>query len=156
MTYIKKIECILKIVPHKTRVLFAIYCAESVVQNLDKETKAPALAAIESAKAWVKSPTEENASAASAAASAAYHVASNAAYAASNAAYAAHAAYYAAYAASAAAHAASAASYAASATYAANAASHAAKEDKFKEQYQYLLSISDLTKLEKILYEVYY
>ncbi len=140
--YLNEIEELLKNTPHVYQVIFAIYCAESVVQNLDKETKAPALAAIESAKAWVKSPTEENASAASAAASAAYHVASNAAYAASNAAYAAHAAYAAYHAAS-------------NAAYAASNAAYAAKNKKSKELYEMLLKIiNDMTRLEKILYEL--
>ena len=89
---------IARIMNKKQRVQYAIFAAEQVIGIFEKkypDDKRPRKA-IEAAKAWVKSPTKENAAAASSAAYAAY-------------------AYYAAYTATAAAYTATAAAYAAAA-----------------------------------------
>ncbi len=125
MNFQKEIEELLNLLPQRTHVLFAIYCAESVVKNLCDKTRKPSLEAIAAAKAWLESPTEENRLKASSASYASY---SSAAYSASSAAY--------------------------SASSAAYSASSAAKDEKFKEQYDYLVSISGFTKLEKLIYNL--
>jgi hypothetical protein len=78
---------------HKQKVIFAVYCAELVIDIYENKNdgKAPRLA-IEAAKEWIKSPTEENkqkckdADAAYAAAAADADAAAYAAYAAADAA----------------------------------------------------------------------
>jgi len=65
---------------HQDKVKFGIYCAELVIDIYERnyDSKAPRFA-IEAAKAWVESPTEQNRKAACAAASAAVSAAASAA-----------------------------------------------------------------------------
>jgi hypothetical protein len=171
MTDFEKIKLILNFISHKNQVIFAIYCAESVVKNLDKNVKETAVKAIEAAQAWLKEDnkkTQDAVDATAASVSAAYNAASSATYAASYAAYAASYAGYAAFssvsAASYAAYAAfssvSAASYAAYAAYAASSSAYAAssaenvKKDLHKIQLQFLIKLVELTKLEKLILNI--
>ena len=106
---------------HKEKVIFAVECADLVIDIYERShsSKAPRLA-IDAAKKWIDSPTDDNKEACrnSAADAADAADASYAAAAASYAADASYAAYAASYAADAAYYAAHAASYAADAAYA--------------------------------------
>ena len=126
---------ILKLLPHKTSVMFALFCAHQVKHLIPKEHQEVCLKAIEVAELFLEgnSTKEECVKAADAAISAAYDA--DAAYAA----YAADAAYASAYAAYAAYDAAAYASYAAAyAANAANAAFYNNQETIKQEQMNYL------------------
>src|SRR5665213_2533920 len=86
------IKALLELLPFVLRVEFSVYCARDVIVNLNAETKAPAIAAIELTEKWLRNPASvtntELYSAASAAHSAAY-TASSAASAANSAAHSA-------------------------------------------------------------------
>jgi hypothetical protein len=134
---------IVRCMTHPQQVRYAIFAAEQVIEIYEKKhpTDDRPRKAIQAARAYLKSRTEENrlaahaAYAANAAAKAAYaaNAAAYAANAAAKAAYAANAAAYAAYAAAKAAYAANAAAYAANAAaYAAYAAAKAVTEKELQ------------------------
>jgi type IV secretory pathway VirB6-like protein len=163
MTIQQKIENLLKPLPHRMKIIFAVYCCNDVKKLIPEK----ALPALELTEKWLIDPNSVSssqlqdaanaASAASAAYRAAYYASSAAdaaAYRAANAASAASAAYRAANAASAAADA--AAYYAANAASAASTAANAyaaGRKKKLNEYKNYLISmINDLSELERVLW----
>jgi hypothetical protein len=159
MTIQQKIENLLKPLPHRMKIIFAVYCCRDVKKLIPEK----ALPALELTEKWLIDPNSVSSSqlqdaanaAAYAAADAAYRFANdaaNAAYAAADAAAAAYrAAYYASSAADAASYyAANAASAASTAYYAANTAGRKKKLNEYKN---YLISmINDLSELERVLW----
>ena len=132
-TWVKR-ESILELLPNKTNVRFALFCAHQVKHLVKKEYQEVCLKAIEVAELFLedRATKEECGKAADAAISAAdaaaYAADAAASYAASYAAYAAKAAAYAANASAASASAASASAYAAAYAYTAANAVYAASE----------------------------
>ena len=155
MTTREEIETILKNLPHKLQVTFAVYCANDAKHLMPKE----GIAALELTDKWLKTPhlvsEKELVAAANAASAAAYaaHAAASAAAHAANVPYAAYAAH--------------AAANAANAAYAAHVAAHAAinaayaaayankREEKLKEYKEHLVAmINGLTELEKVIWNL--
>ena len=149
MNYEKEIEILLKKLPHKLQVKYALYCAESVFHLVKDEDKPVVRKSLDTAALWlVDKASADEVYAASSAISPAYaaSVAISAVYAAT-AATAATAASYAAASAS-----------AISAAYAARAAVSASTKDKnnaSKHYYKELIRmIKDLTELDKLIYDL--
>jgi hypothetical protein len=150
MNYEKEIEELLKSLPHKLQVRFALDCALDVKHLMGPES----IQALDVVGKWLKgeatqAEVEAAYHAATAAIHAAYYNAANADYAAYHAAQSAD---YAAY------HAAQSANYAA--YHAAQSAYHAAaaaenRDKKIKEYYEKAKTIiSNLSELEKLVYDV--
>jgi hypothetical protein len=148
MNHLKEIQELLKPLPHKLKVRFALDCALDVKHLMTPE----AIQALDVVGKWLKGEVAQ----AEVEAAAAY--AYNAAYAASSASHAAQSANYAAY------YSAYATTTAARSDYAAtraayNAAYHAAsagnnKDKKIKEYYENLKGmILNMSELEKLVYE---
>ena len=166
---LKELEHLLKELPSKLQVEFALYCAKDVQHLAREKDKAIIGNAIRVTELWLigKATADECFDASYAVSSAAYatcaashaayaasHAAYAAAYAASHAAYAAHAASHAAYAAYAASNASNAADPAfSSAAYAAHAASYSVTYDKELLKYLNYLKemIESMPEVERLL-----
>ena len=132
MNYGKEIEILLKKLPHKLQVKFALSCAESVFHLVKDEDKPGVRKSLDTTALWLV----DKASADEVYAYAAYIVSASAAY---SAVYAADAAYYAA----------------TSAAYLAVDAAAKAKDKDLKHYYEELVRmIKDLTELDKLIYDI--
>ena len=149
-TWVKR-ESILKLLPHKTNVRFALFCANQVKHLVKKEYQEVCLKAIEVAELFLEDrATKEECGKAAVAANAAAYASTS--YAASDAsAYAAYAAAYAANAAYAASYAYAAYASASYAAYAVDAAFYNNQETIKQEQMDYLrdLIIAELPEEDK-------
>jgi hypothetical protein len=149
MTIQQEIENLLKPLPHRMKIIFAVYCCNDVKKLIPEK----ALPALELTEKWLIDPNSVSSLELQDAANAAAYAAYAAAYYSANAANAASAAYRAAYYAS--YYAANAASAASTAYRFANAAAAyaAGRKNKLNEYKNYLISmINDLSELERVLW----